>query len=104
MTHQEKSVEEILERFWWNNGHFETWTDWKNELRATLTQAKEQGAREEREKIRYSWDIADGTDEWCVQIWHGNKCIDSITKHSDDGGMVKLMDCDLSTIRPQEHE
>ncbi len=43
-----------------------------------------------KEKVRWSWDIVDGTDGWCVQIWFGDTLLDSITRKSDDGGMVKL--------------
>jgi hypothetical protein len=44
------------------------------------------------EGIRISWDIADEGKEWCVQIWKGNTLLESLTKNSDDGGSVRLLE------------
>jgi hypothetical protein len=59
---------------------------------------EQSGIKKAVEGIRWSWDIAEGTDQWCVQIWDGNTLLDSITKKSDDGGMVKLSEAFQSNL------
>jgi hypothetical protein len=53
------------------------------------------------ENIKVSWDIADGGSEWCVQIWNGNTLLESLTKNSDYGGCVKILEL-LSNPSPHK--
>lgn len=52
--------------------------------------------RVEGNKIRVSWDIADGGDNWVVQFWKIGKdgsaeIFTKLDKHSDDGGSFDLL-------------
>lgn len=88
---QDKLKKEILESFEKEFGiHFKDSSGELQFVKEFISDTIDRVREEERERIRWSWDIGDGTDSWCVQIWYGNTLIDAITPQSKSGGKGKF--------------